>query len=110
MIISQAEARHIILKNQGLLGANFGAGKNAVLTTIEQLGYVQIDTLAVVSRAHHHTVWSRTNGYKEIFLNQLLQEKKIFEYWSHAASYLPMNHYRFTLLRKMIYASGKSHW
>jgi uncharacterized protein YcaQ len=110
MILSQAEARHIILKSQGLLGVHFGADKHAALTTIEQLGYVQIDTLAVVTRAHHHTLWSRTKGYKENFLYQLLQEKKIFEYWSHAASYLPMSHYRFSLPAKNIYTQGKSHW
>ena len=109
MIISLPEARQIILNNQGLL-SNFGTGKRAALTTVERLGYVQIDTLAVVARAHHHTVWSRTKGYQEIFLNELLQEKKIFEYWSHAVSYLAMSQYRFSLPRKMIYAQGKSHW
>jgi uncharacterized protein len=71
MITSQADARQIILHNQGLMGTHFGAGKLGALSTIQQLGYVQIDTLAVVSRAHHHTVWSRTKGYKEIFLSQL---------------------------------------
>lgn len=110
MIISQAEAQQIILSHQRLLGSHFGSGKNAALSTIEQLGYVQIDTLAVITRAHHHTLWSRTNGYQENFLDELLQEKKIFEYWSHAASYLPMSQYRFSLPHKMVYAKGKSHW
>lgn len=110
MIISQTDARQIILNHQRLLDNHDGSGKSAALSTIEQLGYVQIDTLAVIARAHHHTLWSRTNDYQEIFLDELLQEKKIFEYWSHAASYLPMSQYRFSLPHKMIYAKGKSHW
>ncbi|MCB0379605.1 MAG: YcaQ family DNA glycosylase [Flavobacteriales bacterium] len=94
-----------------MLGAGFGKGKNGVLTAIEHLGYVQIDTLSVVARAHHHTLWSRLPDYAEAFLNELLEkDKTIFEYWSHAASYLPMCDYRFSLPRKQLFASGKSHW
>jgi uncharacterized protein YcaQ len=89
----------------------FGKGKKGILTAIEHLGYVQIDTLSVVARAHHHTLWSRLPDYKESYLNELLEkDKSIFEYWSHAASYLPMCDYRFSLPRKQVFASGKSHW
>lgn len=75
------------------------------------LGYVQIDTLSVVARAHHHTLWSRLPDYNENYLNELLEkDQSIFEYWSHAASYLPMCDFRFSLPLKHSYASGKSHW
>lgn len=81
------------------------------MRTIQQLGYLQIDTLNVVSRSHHHTLWSRLPDYEEDFLNHLLEkDKDIFEYWSHAASYLPMSDYRFSLPAKKLYANGKSHW
>ena len=110
MRISLQEARHILLNHQKLSAPTSGAGQAAALATIQHLGYVQIDTLAVIARAHHHTLWSRTKNYEEKILTQLMQEKKIFEYWSHAASYLPMSHYRFSLPRKMLYAKGKSHW
>ena len=110
-ILSTEEARLVLLESQGLLNSGFGKGKNAALTAIQHLGYVQIDTLSVVARAHHHTLWTRLPDYKENYLNELLAEDKtIFEYWSHAASYLPMNGYRFTLPRKKAYAEGKSHW
>ncbi len=110
-ILSTEEARLVLLKSQGLLNSGFGKGKNAVLAAIQHLGYVQIDTLSVVARAHHHTLWTRVPDYKENYLNELLAEDKtIFEYWSHAASYLPMSDYRFTLPRKKAYAEGKSHW
>ncbi|MBA3706292.1 MAG: winged helix-turn-helix domain-containing protein [Bacteroidetes bacterium] len=110
-LISPEEARILALQSQGLLEPKLGNGKKAVLTAIEQLGYVQIDTLSVVARAHHHTLWSRLPDYKENFLTSLLEkDKAIFEYWSHAASYLPMKDYRFSLLRKKAYSNGKSHW
>jgi len=105
------QAQLLALTSQGLLQPGFGTGKKAVLAAIERLGYVQIDTLSVVARAHHHTLWSRLPDYKEIILNELLEkDKSIFEYWSHAASYLPMSDYRFSLPRKKSYADGKSHW
>lgn len=109
--LSPKQARLLILESQGLLQNNFGKGKKAVLAAIQHLRYVQIDTLAVVARAHHHTLWNRLPDYKEYFLSDLLEkDKTIFEYWSHAASYLPMSNYRFSLPRKKAYAEGKSHW
>lgn len=109
--LSPEKVKLLALHSQGLLQPVFGRGRKAVLAAIEHLGYVQIDTLAVVARAHHHTLWTRVPGYDEKFLNGLLEkDKRIFEYWSHAASYLPMSDYRFSLPRKKAYAEGKSHW
>ncbi len=109
--LSIEEARLLILKSQGLISPDFGKGKKGTLAAIEHLSYVQIDTLSVIARAHHHTLWSRLPDYKESYLNELLEkDKTIFEYWSHAASYLPMIDYRYSLPRKKAYAGGKSHW
>lgn len=112
--ISLEQARMLALKSQGLLepfNDPVGSSKKATLAVIEHLGYVQIDTLSVVARAHHHTLWTRLPDYNEKYLNELLEkDKAIFEYWSHAASYLPMSDYRFSLPRKKDYADGKSHW
>ncbi len=111
IVLSLEQARTLALHSQGLLQPGFGKGKKATLAAIELLGYVQIDTLSVVARAHHHTLWSRLPDYNEKHLNELLEkDKTIFEYWSHAASYLPMSDYRFSLPRKKSYADGKSHW
>ncbi len=109
-IISVEQAQLLALKHQGLLLPNSSKGKKLTLKTIESLGYIQIDTLAVIARAHHHTLWSRLPHYTESQLNNLLDEKFIFEYWSHAASYLPMSDYRYSLPRKKSYEDGKSHW
>lgn len=110
-VISPGEARQIALTAQGLdRKSAFGKGKHGVLKSIHQLGYIQLDTLAVVARAHHHTLWSRSPDYSEKNLQVLLSEKKVFEYWSHAAAFLPMNDFRFSLVRKQEFLDGKSHW
>lgn len=110
-ILSLESVRLLALNSQGLLNQPFGKKKSGVLSAVEHLGYVQIDTLAVVARAHHHTLYSRLPDYKESYLGELMEkDKAIFEYWSHAASYLPMSDYRYSLPRKKIFAEGKSHW
>ena len=46
--------RKIALTHQGLSSAKpFGSGVAAVAKAVEHLGYVQIDTISVVERAHH---------------------------------------------------------
>ena len=102
--------RRITLDRQGLLKSNsFGRGKKAVLRAIERLGYVQIDTISVVARAHHHVLWSRVDNYQPKFLERLVKERKLFEYWSHAAAWLPMSDYRFALPR-MRKLNGERDW
>jgi uncharacterized protein len=59
-----SHARAIALRAQGLDGATtFGSGKAGTLNAIEHLGCVQIDTISVVERAHHHMLWSRVPDY-----------------------------------------------
>ena len=109
--LTLAEARALALHAQGLSSpAAFGLGKDGVLRALEQLGYVQLDTISVVERAHHHVLWSRVPDYSPAQLRALQSEGKIFEYWSHAAAYLPMRDFRFSLPRKKAYADGKRHW
>jgi uncharacterized protein YcaQ len=105
-----AKLRRIALDRQGLLTANpFGRGKQAVLRAVEHLGYVQIDTISVVARAHHHVLWSRVDNYRDPLIDRLVRERKIFEYWYHAASWLPMRDYRFALPR-MNQLNGERNW
>lgn len=109
--ISAAEARKLVLHSQGLHCAKpFGSRQGALLSAIEQLGYVQIDTISVLQRAHHHTLYNRVSTYQHSQLDQLMAEGQIFEYWSHAAAYLPMCDYRYSLVRKHAIASGEKHW
>lgn len=88
-----------------------GNASSATLSAIEHLGYIQIDTIPAVQRAYHHTLWNRNPRYKNAHIDQLLRNKQVFEYWSHAAAYLPMRDYRFSLFRKQAIASGEQrHW
>ncbi|TBR40972.1 winged helix DNA-binding domain-containing protein [Marinomonas agarivorans] len=110
--LSLNDARKLILLSQQLPPkAQSGSSLANTQHIIEQLGYVQIDTLSVVQRAHHHTLWSRNHRYKPSHLDQLQKDKKVFEYWSHAAAYLPMRDYRFSLYKKQAIKDGRQkHW
>ena len=106
--MSPAELVQLSLHQQGLLQS--AHGKAGTLQAISQLGYVQIDSINVVERAHHHVLHSRVSDYQPQWLAELLAEKQVFEYWSHAAAYLPMTDFRFSLYRKQQLAHGKKHW
>ncbi|MEE9254814.1 MAG: crosslink repair DNA glycosylase YcaQ family protein, partial [Pseudomonadales bacterium] len=109
--VESRRLRRIALDAQGLLrNASFGRGRSGALKAIEHLGYVQIDTISVVERAHHHTLWARVPNYRQIHLEQLVRSGKVFEYWAHAAAYLPMRDYRYALPRMQAIASGQRHW
>ncbi len=97
--LSKREARRLFLASQGLFSNNaFGRGKPAVQRAINQLSYVQIDTISVVERAHHHILWTRVKDYEPVMLDSLQRnERSIFEYWFHAAAYLPIRDYRYYL-------------
>jgi uncharacterized protein YcaQ len=92
-------ARRLVLDSQGLAReASFGRGKKAVAEAIHQLGYVQIDTISVIQRAHHHVLNTRIPGYQESMLHTLQAvDNSVFEYWSHAAAYLPIRDFRYYL-------------
>ena len=110
--LSLAQARKIILHSQLLPPKQIKQPSKAVtLSAIEQLGYIQIDTISVIQRAHHHTLWNRNARYHPKDLDALLDQKQVFEYWSHAAAYLPMRDYRYSLYRKNAFKTGQlKHW
>ncbi|MEZ5551705.1 MAG: crosslink repair DNA glycosylase YcaQ family protein [Pseudomonadales bacterium] len=101
----------MVLERQGLLKREpFGRGKAATLRAIEQLGYVQIDTISVVARAHHHVLRTRVSNYQPEHLERLQREGRIFEYWYHAAAYLPITDYRFALPKMQRMAAKADRW
>lgn len=103
--------KQLTLFNQGLgKTSRFAKGVDGTLQAIEHLGYVQIDTISVVERAHHHILWSRVPDYELSHLNSLVGERQIFEYWYHAASYLPMKDYRYALPAMMSVKNGESRY
>jgi uncharacterized protein YcaQ len=97
--LSAAAARHIWLRAQRLnAAAPFGDGPDATPRAIEHLGYVQIDTINVIERCHHHILWTRIPRYRREHLRQAQSvDKTVFEYWTHALSYVPTRDMRFFL-------------
>ncbi|MCB9994533.1 MAG: YcaQ family DNA glycosylase [Hyphomicrobiaceae bacterium] len=71
--------------------APFGSGPEAVHRAVSHLGYVQIDTINIVERCHHHILFSRIPAYRRADLHAAQSEQKtLFEYWTHALAYLPI--------------------
>jgi uncharacterized protein YcaQ len=99
--LTQQQASKLALISQGLNKSNaFGLGIKGTNAAIKHLSYIQIDSISVIQRAHHHCLWSQVNNYQTGFIDQLVAQQQIFEYWSHAAAYLPMQDYRFSLPKK----------
>jgi uncharacterized protein YcaQ len=95
--LTKSEARRIWLRAQRLdSSAPFGDGPGATAAAVEHLGYVQIDTINVIERCHHHILFSRIPNYRRADLRQAQSvDKSVFEYWTHALSYVPAKDFRF---------------
>jgi len=95
--MTKAAARAIWLRAQRLdSDAPFGEGAQAVAAAIEHLGYVQIDTINVIERCHHHILWNRIPAYRRADLRQAQSvDRSVFEYWTHALSYVPAKDFHF---------------
>jgi uncharacterized protein YcaQ len=89
--VTNPQARRVWLRAQRLdTAAPFGEGPRATAAAVEHLGYVQIDTINVIERCHHHILWTRIPAYRRADLRQAQSvDKSIFEYWTHALSYVP---------------------
>jgi hypothetical protein len=89
--LAKTAARRIWLGAQRLdKPAPFGAGPAATRAAVEHLGYVQIDTINVIERCHHHILWARIPDYRRAHLQQAQSvDKSVFEYWTHALAYVP---------------------
>ena len=74
----------------------FGVGSQAVVKAVSHLGYVQIDTINVVERCHHHILHNRIPNYHPKLLHKAQsQQKTVFEYWTHALSYVATTDFKY---------------
>lgn len=105
-VIPKSRARRIWLRAQRLDSvAPFGESATATPAAVAHLGYVQIDTIHVIERCHHHILFSRIPTYRREHLHQAQStDKSVFEYWTHALAYVPTPDLRF-YVRDM-----KRHW
>jgi uncharacterized protein YcaQ len=98
VVVSKEKARRLFLKKQLLIGSRIPRGKAGALYVIEKLGYVQIDTINVIERSHHLVLYTRSADYDQQYLHSLhAHDKRIFEYWGHGMSYVPIKDYRYYL-------------
>jgi uncharacterized protein len=110
--LTTAQARRIWLRAQRLdTPAPFGDGPEATRRAVEHLGYVQIDTINVIERCHHHILFTRIPGYQRAHLHQAQSsDKSVFEYWTHALSYVPARDIGFFLPAMKAHKAAPGRW
>jgi len=107
-LITNEKARTLILACSELSGARQEGGTRALGPLVRKLGYVQLDSIRIVERAHHHILFSRHTGYRPRHLERLQHKApELFEHWTHDSSLIPLEHYphwshRFQLARSRI--------
>jgi len=110
--LPKSQARRAWLHAQRLdVPAPFGSGPEATRSAVEHLGYVQIDTINVIERCHHHILYSRIPDYARKHLHQAQSvDKSVFEYWTHALSYVPARDVRYFLNTMKRYKQNPGRW
>ncbi len=88
--LTPEETRHIMVLAQGVQPRSAKTvTREDLMTAIRRMGLLQIDTISVVARSPYLVLWSRLGEYPLVWLEELLAEGHLFEYWSHAACFLP---------------------
>ena len=93
--VSNEAARRIFLARQGLSSPPGKAlSKDGLLQLITDIGFVQVDSIGTVERAHHQIIFSRNQTYRREHLTTLLEkDRALFEHWTHDASIVPTEFY-----------------
>src|SRR5687768_15739119 len=112
-LIPAAAARRLLLHGQGLIADPAGcraATPRGVAKLVERMGFVQVDTINTVERAHHLILAARMNGYRPAVLARAIeQDRLLFEHWTHDASVIPLAWYPHWHHRFARYRSGTWH-
>ncbi|MBI3229869.1 MAG: winged helix DNA-binding domain-containing protein, partial [Burkholderiales bacterium] len=91
MKLALQQARNLHLAAQGVFRPPRKArSADDVLAAIKNMGVLQIDTISVVARSPYLVLWSRIGDYPQVWLEDLLAQGKLFEYWSHEACFIPI--------------------
>ena len=100
--LSNLEARRIFLDRHGLSAPAQGGAKGPeLLCLIKQLGFVQLDSINTLARAHDLILYSRKPRYRPENLKTLYEkDRALFEHWTHDAAVIPMDYYRWWSLRQ----------
>lgn len=89
--ISNRQARRFFIERQGLAESPVRRwGRQGLYAAIERLGFVQVDSINTVERAHHHILFARNQTYRRNDLARLVEKDRLlFENWTHDASIIP---------------------
>lgn len=100
--LSNSEARRVFLDRHALLEPPQGAAtRSALLALIERLGFVQLDSINTLARAHDLILFSRRPRYRPQGLKNLHEkDRALFEHWTHDAAIIPMDYYPWWHLRR----------
>src|SRR5512145_1768246 len=110
MHLSHAAAQRLMVAAQGLhCRPTQSATRASVLEAIRRMGVLQIDTIHVVARSPYLVLWSRLGDYQPAWLDELLAEAALFEYWAHAMCFLPIEDYPL-VRRRMLDAIHDKVW
>jgi uncharacterized protein YcaQ len=104
--VSLAQIRRTIVAAQGYAARFRRAGEGDVEAAIRRLSAVQLDSISTVDRAHRLTLAARIGRFEPDDVTRLLREGRVFEYWAHEASLLPVElwpHFRTVM-------EGRGHW
>lgn len=111
MELTQDAARAMLLAAQGLLVPPAApATKADALAAIRRMGVLQIDTIQIVARSPYLVLWSRLGAYELRWLDELLAEGALFEYWSHAACFLPIEEFALHRRRMLERRTPEGRW
>ncbi|MEZ5666158.1 MAG: crosslink repair DNA glycosylase YcaQ family protein [Alphaproteobacteria bacterium] len=93
--IANRDARRLVLALQGLADPPRRAmDTDRLHDLIERLGFVQLDSIQTVARAHHMILRARCDGYRPALLHRLHErERRLFEHWTHDAALIPVAFY-----------------
>ena len=110
--LTKSKARRIWLRRSGSIRRRRSARAPAVAEAVAHLGYVQIDTINVIERSHHHILYTRIPGLspRAISARRRASTRCVFEYWTHALSYMPPPDFRFFLAADEAAQRKAGHW
>jgi uncharacterized protein len=93
--ISAATARRLAISRQRLEGPRPGTDAAAIMSVVRDLNCLQLDPISVVAKSHRLVLWSRLGRYDDAAFDRLMwtRERRLFEYWAHAASVVLLEDY-----------------
>jgi uncharacterized protein len=111
--VSRADARRMALQAQGFSARRSQApSPSRMLDTVRQIGLLQLDSVNVVVRSHYLPLFSRLGPYESRVLDEAAGSapRKLFEYWGHEASLIPVEHQPLFRWRMEEARNGKGIW